>query len=237
MAIAYTNQKASGSAASGNSIVITVPGGGFTAGNQLIVAAYNEDDTYNISSVSAGGNLYTQNHRIVDTPVSFSTVILGEIYLASGMAAASTITVTTTTSVGGVVSVYEFSGLMTGDCFDKAASAVINFDTAYDSGATATTTQADELLFGVNHSFDQTITFLPLNSFSEIDENAWFASWDTQVQYKIVSATGTYNSTATASGATKGIAAIGTYKAAPSGPAPDTQTRRYQIRRSRMTSW
>lgn len=217
MAIAYTTKKASGSAASGTSITITVPAGGFTAGNHLIVAATNQDDTYDISSISAGGNTYTQLLRQQDTPVSFSTVIIGSIYLASGLSAASTITVTTATSVGGEVSVYEFSGLDSAGANDKSAAAVINFDTAYDSGSTATTAQADELLFGINMLGGTSLSFTPGGSFTEIDEVAWFSSWKTQHQYQVVSATGAYNSTATASGDTKGIALIGTFKAATGG--------------------
>jgi len=216
MAIAYTGQTASGSAPSGTAINVTVPGGGFSAGNQLLVVPTCEDNTYDVSSVSAGGNTYTQHLRVVDTPVIFSTVILGSIYLASGLAAASTIAFTMATSVGGAISVYEYSGLVAASSgvFDKSASALINFDTAFDSTNTAATAQADELLFGINYAFDSAITFSPLDSYSEIDDQAWFASWRTQTQYKTVSATGAYKSTATASGNTKGLAVIGTFKAA-----------------------
>ena len=112
----------------------------------------------------------------------------------------------------------EWTGVALASALDKIASQTHDSTiTNFDSGATATTSQADELLIG-GHAVFGSRSFSPTNSFIEVAE----ISQKVQMQYKIVSATGAYNSTCdvTASADT-GCSGIATFKAASGGGAAE----------------
>lgn len=119
-------------------------------------------------------------------------------------------------SVGSDVRVrgLEFSGVATTSALDQTASTTGSGD--LDSGATSTTTQATELLIGsaATNNYQTTVT----------GTSGWalWTTWDgnrTVLLYRVVSATGTYNATATLSDAGTWTGGIATFKAAGGGDA------------------
>lgn len=224
MAIAYTGKKATGTAAGGTSIVITAPAGGFAAGSLLVFWCTCQDGTFDVTSIAdTHSNTYTVLSATRIT-LGGSAAVLAYGFLTNAVAAGDAITATIT-NTGGAIQVAEFSGVASGP-FDVSQKASIAFDTAFSSGATATTAQADELVFGGNYANNSGVAFAPGSGFTEIDDAAFFTSWDAQTQYKVVSATGAQTSTATASAAVAGLAAVATFKGAtaPQTLRPDADT-------------
>lgn len=215
MAIAYTSQKCFGTGA-GNPFSATVPAGGFTAGNKLLVVFTNGDASSTISSLTdTAGNTYSSRHQLTSAGRSFEIL---EADLTSGLSAGNTITASSNTG-GGSLQVFEFSGLATGNSLDQQAAGT-GFNTFWTTSATGTTTQADELLFGVNVFIPTSASATSDSPYTEIDESSIFGLYISQVQYAVVSATGTYTSSGTYS--TSGVtyqASIDTFKAAGAAPA------------------
>jgi hypothetical protein len=116
---------------------------------------------------------------------------------------------------------YTFAG---GATFDKSSSgsAAQPGNTSADSGATPTTTAANELLFSyISDTFDGT-PYTWTNSFSTVFDGGSVGrsgSGD-----RIVSVTGAYNATATLAAANGWLALIGTYKEAGGGGCTPTLT-------------
>jgi hypothetical protein len=119
-------------------------------------------------------------------------------------------------SMGAVV--MEYSGFGSGGAvLDKTATNV-GSTTSVDSGTTAATTAADELLFAfVGNGFNlDPITYG--NSFSKLTEPERCSAAD-----RIVAATGTYNATGTGTTAVEWTGGIATYKASASSPVITAQ--------------
>jgi len=127
---------------------------------------------------------------------------------------ACTVTFGTVTSSRIGISAMEYSGFSGGAAFDKSASAGAA-GTAVDSGATATTTAADELLIG-GASDGAGSTYTWTNSFTLVAENTTgrFSMAD-----RIVAAAAAYNATATLGTSTDWRAVIATYKETGGGAA------------------
>jgi len=107
----------------------------------------------------------------------------------------------------------EYSGL-NGAILDKTAGNT-GTGTAVDTGTTATTTEADELLIaGVKDAFDG-VPYTWGSSFSLLAETSAGRSSSAD---RVVSAMAAYNATATQNAANAYAAAIATYKGTPSGP-------------------
>lgn len=212
MAIAYTTKTAKNSAASGTSVAVTVPAGGFTAGNKLMcVFAVPDVSAFASAMTDTAGNPYTSRHTYSQVGQS---VTLFEGDLTSGLSSGQS--VTATIPDGGALMVYEFSGLLTGTSFDKQANATA-VATTYSSGATAVTTQADELLFAITSVQTASATSAPDAPWTEIDENLWFAAQDVQIAYQVVAAAAAYTSTGTITASSGYMATIDTFKGAAAG--------------------
>lgn len=212
MAITFV-RSAAGTAAAGSTITVTAPAAGFTTGDFLVLACSCADNTFNVSSITDSASNSYSIHSATRITLGGTAQLICSGYLTTGLTSGQTITVTLAAAVGGAVEACEFSSVASSSAFDKATAASIAFDTAFTTGNTATTTQADELLFGINFANSNARTFVPTGSFTEITDAAYF-SWRMQTQYRVVSATGAYASTATADSATAGLASIATYKAA-----------------------
>lgn len=129
----------------------------------------------------------------------------------------STITVTLTTAAGAYRMAFcdSFTGLATSSVLDKSASSD-NFAAAVDSTNTATTTQADELVFG-GAEWDPSGT--PLTAVSlTISQQLSGADRASGTQYTIVSATGSYKVDGTLAGVTDSGATCLTLKATAAPP-------------------
>jgi len=211
MAIAYTTKMATNSVGFVNQIPLTVPAGGFTAGNHLVVTMHAEDGSTSITTVTDdAGNSYTvhsnQHHGSYDLGVASG-------YLTSGLSAAQKVFVNLSTSAGAAAACFEFSGGDSAGWFDKTASATTAFDVTFDSGLTAATTQADEMLFGAAiGETGSAVTGSPGGSYIELQDTT--GSGVRYSEYRIVAATGTYRADGGWSSAIASTATIATFKAA-----------------------
>lgn len=214
MAIAFVKDF-TGSDAFASSFAATVPAGGIAAGNHLVISAGCADASFTVSSVTdSSSNTYTVHDSQV---LGGFTLVFISGYIGTALSASDTVTFTLGGATGGAAILSEFSGLASSSYLDQTAKATIAFDTPYSSGLTATTTQADELVFGHQITGDTSVVFTPSGTYTKGEEDVFFSAWNQQTQYKIVSATGTYESDGTASTAAAIISMVATLKAAAGG--------------------
>src|SRR5207249_1354442 len=130
-----------------SSITITLAAGvSVAAGNSIIVSFVGEDLSGTYSATDSAGNSYSVNASGARAG-TVRTVVLSA-HNANALASASTITVTfPSTSNKRAVSADEFSGLAKTATFDQSHTGNAS-SPAPDSGFTATTAQAAELLLG-----------------------------------------------------------------------------------------
>ena len=164
---------------SGNLIVLSVGGGGFTT----------------ITGVSDGINTYTDNGDSLPGSTAYSHLW----YTTASTSATLTITVTAAFSNNLSIIAQEFSGF-TSPAKDKTKSASAT-STAMDSGNTTTTTSANELVVGIGAWFNiATITIG--DGFSNLDQTSNGTYGRFALESKVVSSTGAYNATLTLSSST-----------------------------------
>lgn len=180
----------------------------------LVVVAANNNSANRISSVTDNkGNTYTRvqsfHQGVNDLEIWQSLNITG--------GAGHTVTGTSSGVADNVVIIaQEFLGLLTSLALDKNTATGTTGTTA-DSGNTATTTQADELIFG--GMAEETNATISLGSgFSNLDSDLTIASLGLGAESKIVSATGAYNATFGLGSSVNWLAAVATFKLASSGP-------------------
>lgn len=191
------------------------------AGNAIIVALFDQYETavFGYShTVTDGTNSYT---KVVDHGSANSI----EYWIAHNIAAGSR-TVQASQSGGGYIAItaIEVSGLATASAFDVDTHANSN-SSAFDSGATATTAQADELLFGLVGAIPPGTTFTSDAGWTDLGMVGTGLIPTTQFAYKIVSATGGYHYTGARASSGDWHAAIATFKAATGGGGGATASR------------
>lgn len=179
------------------------------AGNLIIVSARIGVNGRTITVTDSKGNTYTQDKFQTASAVDLA------IYSAKNIAAGAN---TVTCSISGAadsirLAIHEYSGLATASPLDQVASATAT-GTAADSGATPTTTVADELLFAC----------CATGSGRDLTAGASFTEREVVVQGaaterlltedRIVSATGAYNGLVTLGTSGLWCCAIATYKGA-----------------------
>lgn len=195
-----------------------------TAGNIIIVALrVGGTATAAVTDDKSGGS-NTYNSDVSLNHASFGT---GYIFSAPNAGAAKVITITLTGGPTTIrAAIYEYSGIATTTPLDQTSSLYTAAGpAAIDSGTTATTTQASELLFGaeVNNTVEGassptagTSQSFVLEDKVPADPSARLATEDV-----IVSVTGTYRADwhSIVTG-TDHIALIATYKASGGSPPP-----------------
>jgi hypothetical protein len=131
----------------------------------------------------------------------------------------------------------EWSGFSGGAALDKTFSndSAGTPGTSIDTGATAATTANDELLLAGVKDSNNGVPYTWGSSFSLIAETG-SAAGRTSSGDRIVTATGTYNGTATASNSIAWAAVIATYKAAAGGAALTHDFSRFPIEKLRTPS-
>jgi hypothetical protein len=203
----------------GEDVVFTVPGGGVAQGT-LLILAINWSISSTIDSVTdSRSNTYAVACQRSHSSANCGGGIAYGV-VTTALQAADTITISSSAFNALHVRVYTVTGAetTTAAVIDKTADAQMDFATAYSSGNTATTTQAAELLFGVNCTSDETQGFTATGSFTELDDVATSnPSNKLQTQYRIVSSAAAYASTATLSANDDGVALIATFKEASAG--------------------
>ena len=198
----------SGAWSSGTSFTITL-GAAPTNGNTLIatIGIYLNGAVPSVNSISQTGASWTCVIAITGTHVR------SEIWIASGVSGAGTlITVNLSGATGGISGgkVAEYSNLRASSV-DKTASS-IGASSSGDTGTTAATTQANELLVG-SIMDDNGGQSAPTNGFSMTPSSG--ANYP--YLEKIVSSTGTANSGVTIGASADWAGCIATFLA---GPAP-----------------
>ncbi len=198
-----------------------------------------------VTVVVSGGSLIWQQDKMQAASANADgfEIQLG-MYSApapSGVASGTTITVTVS---GGTADFGVFIGGLYLQGADLGSSRVdvtagqvrdVGVADASWSSTAASTTNSDDGLVGAAWSDDTATASAPGGGFAEVfDAHEVTNDWTLTSTFLEVVATGSYTATGTWNAAPQADAAIMVaYKAA----VPDNQTRRYQIRRSRMTSW
>lgn len=194
---------------------------------------------FNLSSVSGGGLTWAVDRTgtfAVDSNWGFA---IASAHCPSGLASGTVITATLAgvpqDSMLALVYCTGLADTLPADVQDGQAQATnLNWDTT----ATSTTVADTLVLGGCIHDGFGSATNTATGGASELQDflNA-SEGWAFCTEYKILSAAGSASLTGTWSAdAFDSVSGFVAYKAAVTTVA-DTQTRRYQIRRSRMTSW
>jgi hypothetical protein len=184
------------------------------SGNALIAIA--EADVVAQNGITISDNKGNTWNRVISTAVA-STFDL-EVWVALNITGGATHTVTAADNGGGVDSliiVEEWSGVALASAIDKFAGAS-GTSTAANSGATAATTQADELVIGAvvasgNRTFTAGAGFSNGNKVNTTFSSLFFES-------QIVAATGAQTATATISASVSWACQVATFKAAVTNP-------------------
>src|SRR5437870_7510378 len=187
----------------GTSITITLAAGvSVAAGNSIIVSFVGPDLSGTYSATDSAGNSYSVNASGARAG-TVRTVVLSA-HNVNALASASTITVTfPSTSNRRAVTANEFSGLAKTGTFDQSHTGNASSGTA-DSGFTATTTQAAELLFGaIGVAGAASDTFTAGNdghggTYTALTRvNSGGSVFYIAPEYEVVAAANTYKATAT----------------------------------------
>jgi predicted esterase len=177
-----------------------------TSGNVLIATIAIYDKT--VSSISQTGVSWTKQ---ISSQYS-SSYLVSEIWLGViGSGASKSITITLSGNSYSCADVCEYSGIATSNFLDKTATAK-GTTTATNTGTTATTTQADELLIGCIMAASVAQSS-PTNSFTLLD-GASTGYLSNAYLERIVSSTGAYSSGTTATNNDGWSSCIATFKAA-----------------------
>lgn len=212
---AFVQSKSAFNATASTSCVFTYTNA-VVAGNTLQVGAMWNSSTATASISSSPANTWSTDIG----PITHGTAARRvQVWHADNVASGSTaITVTFSASVTNACAGHESSGLATSASFDQSSSGT-GTDNSPNSGATPTTTVANEYLFGFAAGGTDSAPWTAGTNYtlreSSTNPNPGYASED-----QIVSATGAYTATFTSSGAggTSWIAIITTYKAASGAP-------------------
>jgi chitodextrinase len=205
-------------------LTITVPAGGVAQGDTVILNVGNSSTGVVAGGASdSQGNSYTVDVTKSSTSVSANTSVLSA-YMTEPLLAGDAITVTLTDQASTIVALAsEWSGVAATQRVDTTATRLAS-SSALNSGSTAVTAQADELVVGsfvsgVNGNFAAGAGQTPFaTQFASVLGSTYRDQWQ---EYRIVSQAGAYSATATASVTGSYAGAVVTYKSA-AAVAPDT---------------
>src|SRR5919201_3394657 len=183
-------------------------------GKSLFVAVAMEATGSNVTVSDSAGNSWTKDADVTNT--GFVRTLLFSARVTTALSAATvTISFPSPTPGDKAASLFSFDGLVAVSPQDKSHTATGNGNTP-SSGATTTTSQADELLIGAIGEADGRALFDPGVNFSPLTTvNANGAGGQVIFpEYRLVNAMGTYDASATNNNNKPGqwAAAIVTYK-------------------------
>lgn len=192
-------------------------GSNLTAGNTIICAVQASGA---ITGVTGAVNAtYTAAITLSDAGSLFFS---GIYYFENSGSGAETVTAANSFGASFAhVACGEYSGLATSSSLDKTAAAIGSggSHSAFDSTATATTSQADELIFGESANFSALTSTWTTPTTEQYDDATAGASRAMSVADQIISSTGAQSSTGSYSSTTvTDQVLIATFKA--SGAAP-----------------
>lgn len=209
--------------ASSTTTTFTVGANGASAGNNIIIAIVvgfsAGEDTIVPACTDTKGNIYTTDVDFFNQATAATRTAICSSRLTTSLTTGDVITVTHASQPARALSVDEFSGLAATNPLDKTAGGFGSSLNAL-SALTATTTQADELVFGaVGVRGPITETYTKGASYTALTRDGTTGASATgnrtiNPEYKIVSSTGTYAADGTLGTSTAWIAVVATYKAA-----------------------
>jgi len=208
--VGQTPQAAGGTSI--QSIAVTLPQA-VVAGNAIMAVGKYRADAGTLTFSDNLGNTWA-NDTAFNADLNNGIVIGSAKNLTAGGACTVTFTMTDTANRMGIV-VMEYSGFTGGAVFDQTAQAT-GSSTSPDSGATPTTTAADELLIGGGSDDGAGVPYTWTNSFTKLAESG-LGYGRVSAGDRIVASTGAYNATATLGTSTGWRMVIATYKAAGGG--------------------
>ena len=217
MALAFVQKIGDNSSSSGGTtLAITVPAGGVAQDSLIVIAAGGSSSAVISSVADSKGNTY----QVDDTEATYGFAgSVATAIAATALVSGDTITITYSASVTfRTACAYEFSGAATASWLDKVVSAgdASGTSSAPDSGLTATTAQADELIFAAFTFLTVTIS-AEGSGYSALGGRGGGGGRQVDAAYKIVSSTGTYKADCTLSGNSNWNAICVTIKAAAAG--------------------
>src|SRR5436190_321065 len=204
---------------------VAVPAAGVAAGNSIILTFASADAGTTYSATDSAGNTYAVN--IQGAKAGLVRTVILSAHNVQALVSGNTITVTHPSLPGTAkrgLSADEFSGLAKTGTFDQSQTGFNSgaATTAADSGATATTTQAAELLMGaigddgpLNDGFTagdngQGGTY-PVNASSRAGAGG-SGAFTINPEYEIVAAVNAYHAKGTLGASRNWAANIATYK-------------------------
>lgn len=215
MALAHVQSIAKARVSGGTSA--TTGGVTTTSGNGVVVIP----TVYTGSAFSSVSDSKSNSWSTAVGPVSYnsagtgSTRIMYNTNITGG--ASHTFSVNLGSSDYAVIGVIEFSGQEVGGSHDQTGSNTTNTDATVESGTTGTTTQADEIIFASMSSSTGAVTTIsdPSGSFTAGQEEEDALNYVlAATAWRIVAATGTYNTTWTIVASRNTCGCIATFKAA-----------------------
>lgn len=190
-------------------IAVTLPQN-VVAGNAIMCVGKYRKDAGTLTFSDNLGNTYANDTTTPDT-LEDGVVIGSAKNLTTGGACTITFTMTDAANRIGIAAM-EYSGFTGGAVFDQFNNST-GTSTSADSGATPTTTAADELLIGgTSDGLGTSVTWTGSFSLLAANTTGRISSGD-----RIVAATGAYNATATLGASATWRCVIATYKAAGGG--------------------
>lgn len=218
MAIAFVKSVASVAVTdSTNPQVLTVPAGGVAAGNLMVLTAGLAAGATISAVTDTGGNTWTLNTIAQNDRNATNRFLLCYAVATTALASGNTISITSSNTgfANRAYMVSEYSGIASATPLDKtvAAQDVFAGPNTMDTGNTATTAQADELLVA-GWTYGSTTNTITAYSSGFTAMTVLVAGFSVAHAWRIVSATGAYNATATQSGTVSAWGAgLATFKA------------------------
>lgn len=183
-----------------------------TAGSLLVVGGSNWGRTFGTSSCSdSRGQTYTR-----DVTGSNGSPTIGVYSTPNAAAGATTVTLTATGTTDDIsIAIHEYSGMATSSPADQARTGT-GTGTTHSSGATGTTTQANELVFAVGTHNGSNVAVSAGSGYLLRQSQTSAVDMPIATEDKTVTATGTQTATFTWDNAAY-VVGIVTYKEAGGG--------------------
>ncbi|MGH7788424.1 MAG: hypothetical protein ACRERC_16260, partial [Candidatus Binatia bacterium] len=211
----------------GTAISLTVPAGGVSSGNSVILALTMDAAAGAVSATDGAGNTYAVDADVTNAG-DVRTVILSAHGVAA-LASGNVITVTHPSVTARALSGSEFSGLLASGTLDQISTQTGD-SASPASGSAPTTSQADELLIGaMGIEGPVTDTFTAGAGYTLLAEagttgGTTGSNVTINPEYRIVAATGGYAADGSNSASRQWAAVIATYRGAPAGTPTHTPT-------------
>jgi hypothetical protein len=188
--------------------------GNTTTGNLIVISIVTTSTLSSI--VDSQSNTYS----VVGSTLTANTDNNYTYYaknITGGTTPTVTITIASTAEIDAIVR--EYSGLDTSSPLDQVAGASAGFSTSPSSGATSTTTQADELVIGWSAAASNNPTYVLGSGYGNLSTQNGTGG-GIAMEDKIVAATGAQTATFTSAFVfwTCGVASFKGASAAPAGP-------------------